>query len=267
MKQRALLEEKQCVYAQDFTTAYNTDEAVPPYQGIMFEVAAVTTLRVTSIELDVRLDQAAALAAGEGLMVEVYVTTGGYLEVMNDSSMWIRIASTKLQLLGGTTGIIPPSEFQGIQLEAGQRRSIYVSLTKGDYLDHTVYALAKTGEMAAENKDLKVFVGTGFHGASFVTPADKIMDPQFAGTLRYETTVPCSALVHETFVVLAFVVELDDASAEMARWPFLLAEAMGLMMDELLATNPDLVRFVTEFRLKRTDLKSTKDGDYTGTST
>jgi hypothetical protein len=266
MKRRVLSGgEKQCVQTQDFATAYNTNVDVPPYQGIMFEVAAATNIRVTTLELDVRLDQLAA-AGMNGLMVEVYVTSGGYLDIMNDASMWIQVASTNLQLLGGTTGVIPKGEFQPITIDGGQRRSIYVSLTGGDYLDHTAYALAKTGELAAENKDMKVFVGTGFHGPSFVTAADTILDPQFAGTIQYETTVACSALVRETVVSLAFVAELEDASDGMARLSFLLAEAMALVMDDLLATDPDLARFVADFQLKRTNLQTSRNSDYSGTS-
>jgi hypothetical protein len=267
MQQQALQQqgEKQCVQTQDFSTAYNTNVEVPPYQGIMFEVAAATNIRLTTLELDVRLDQAAA-AGLNGLMVEVYVTNGGYLDIMDDPSMWIQVANTNLQLLGGTTGVIPKNEFQPINIDGGQRRSIYVSLSGGDYLDHTAYALAKTGELAAENKDLKVYVGTGFLGPSFVTAADKVLDPQFAGTIQYETTLACSALVHETVVSLAYVAELEDASDGMARLSFLLAEAMALVMDDLLATDPDLARFVAEFQLKRTNLQTSRNSDFSGTS-
>lgn len=252
--------DKQCVRTQDFTTPYNMDENVPPYQGIMFEVVATSSLKVKSLQLDVRLDPATA----DGLMVEAYVSNESYQEIMNDPNMWIRVAQTELRMLGGTTAVIPESDFQAFTIDLGQRRSIYISLVGGSYLEHTVYALAKTGELAAENKDLKVFVGTGFQGPSFKSPADTVLDPQFAGTIQYETAVACSALVSETIVSLAFVAELDDGSEEIARLPFLLSEAMGMVMDELLNNDQNLARLVAEVKLSRTNLLSTKDSDFGG---
>lgn len=256
------LQSDQCVRKQGFTTDYNGDQRVPPYQGIMFEVVATSSIQVTTLEFDVRLDR----VANDDLVVEAYVAESGYLGIMDDPTQWSRVARGKLEVLGGTTAAISEADFQSFSIAKGQRRSIYVSLLTGSYLDHTVNALDKTGELAAENTDMKIYVGTGFHGPSFKSLADTVLDPQFAGTIRYETTVPCSSLAHETTVSLAFVVELSESSDAFARLPFLLAEAMGKVLDDLLRSDNVLSELVGGFQLKRTNQVATRESDFIGKS-
>lgn len=250
---------EQCIHAQGLTTDYNGDDRVPPYQGLMFEVAATSAIRVTSLEFDIRIDQ----MGRDDMMVEAYVAESGYKVIMDDPTKWVRIARGELELIRGTTASIPERHFQSFFMERGQRRSIYVSLVNGSYLDHTVYALEKTGELAAENRDMKVYVGTGFHGPSFESPPDTVLDPQFAGTIRYESTVACSALKQETTVSLAFVAELSETSEEFKRLPFLFAEAMGNALDDLLRSDSAL-ELVAEFQLKRSHQVATRESDFRG---
>lgn len=148
----------------------------------MFEVVALKDMDILSMELDIFAD-----TSKNNLAVEIFTFPGPFDSVVGVPAAWSLVADT--QLVPAPTDrramIVPVSEFTPVTLQAYEKHSFYVTLT-GPYLDHSVNALDKTGEMFIENDDIQLFVGEGTHEYKFPEQMDTVLDPQFAGVVHYQ---------------------------------------------------------------------------------
>jgi len=229
-----------CSTNRSFNTTYNDNEDVPPYTGIMFEVTAIgDPLRVLTLELDLRLENATDLT------VEVYSHAGRFVEVFDKPEAWDKVASTKAVVSrGGDAAIIPVQYFTPVRIGANQRQSFYVTMT-GPYLDHSVYALQKTGDIQIRGDDLQLFVGAGLTEYPFTDKLDDILNPMFAGVIHYEKEHVCgedltiTSYIDFPFLFEQLVSNLLDVTT-----------AISSVINELLKEDGELKSYISRFDLK-----------------
>lgn len=233
-----------CVGSKSFATYYNSVDDVPPYAGIMFEMVALAALDITTFELDVRV------SAATNLSIAVFSKKGTYNLVVNDPTAWEQIANATLSPQTNRAGlIIPAVDFAKISMAERETRSFYISMT-GPFLDYTVNALQKTGEMSASNSDVEVLVGSGFNDVNFLGPVDTILHPQFAGVIRYDKKVSCDSVDTraQTVINYQFLFEQEDESQHT-----IVDMAIDAAVDSLLASNPTLQQFADKFQLQKAE--------------
>lgn len=246
----------QCLRQMSLNTTYNDVKEVPPYTGIMFEVfTKATPLQLLSMDLDVRFEP------GMDLSVEVYTKLGGFNSGIGDESQWTKIADTvAVPAPEGVGAILPVSDFMPVSMEPREKRSFYVTM-KGPYLDHNVYALAKTGELQLSDSALDMFVGVGYHEYKFPADYDRVLDPQFAGVLHLASRVDCSLDGRATTVSYQFLFEdIIDVS--------LIADVSGTVdeaIESLIANRSVLQNFQREYKLAKSGVVKTTAVEYPGT--
>lgn len=212
----------------------------------MFELIAKSTIEITELEIDVRWD----LISKNSVEVDVHVFEGGnYDMAANDASQWEMVAQTTARRQGETSSALLQN-MSPIQIEKGRRVAIYIALRNEPtaVLDYTAYALDKTGEEADANSDIQLLVGLGFvRGPSFATPADKVLDPQFAGVLHYSKPIRCAVLSSHTVAQFIFLLEQEDVSTLNSA----LAVAVANACEKLVDSYPMLQQWEKEFILQQ----------------
>ena len=176
------------------STPFNEEDQVIPYFGMMFSLDAFETpLEITTLELDLRHD----VVSMTDPSIVVYVYPGSFETVVSNQSAWTVVANTTVQPITNiTTGeiishIIPASTFHTFPVEAESRVSLYITMN-GPYLDNTVYALDKTGEVAITGDQFDINTGAGFSAPNFpLEGIDKTTAPKFAGTVHYRVVGSC----------------------------------------------------------------------------
>jgi hypothetical protein len=95
----------------------------------MFEIYPNMDLELLTMELDVRID---GTGGQPDLWVEVYTLVGSYeLFEAYTADRWTLVTETNAVLLpGGQGAIIPTSDFNKVEMKAGERRSFYVTFRK-----------------------------------------------------------------------------------------------------------------------------------------
>jgi hypothetical protein len=95
----------------------------------MFEIYPNMDLELLTMELDIRVNEA---AGQPDLWVEVYTLVGSYeLFEAYTADRWTLVTETNAVLLpGGQGAIIPTSDFNKVEMKAGERRSFYVTFRK-----------------------------------------------------------------------------------------------------------------------------------------
>lgn len=241
-----------CSINRSFNTTYNDNEKVPSYTGLMFEVTAIgDPLRVLTLELDLRLENATDLS------VEVYTRQGHFADVFDQPDAWDLVADTEVVLSADGGGIIPAQRFLPVRIGANQRQSFYVTM-KEPLLDHTVYALQKTGEIQTRGDDLQVFVGAGLTEYKFPAKLDDILNPMFAGVIHFEKEYDCAKEPMST-TTLDFPFLFEKSASDMGDLTGLLNE----VVDGLLKDDYELKTFVSQYGLKKQDAGATEAVSYT----
>lgn len=226
----------------------------------MFEMTAISDsdLEVLTLELDIRWDRNFT-----DLSVEVYSLAGSYDLYFDQPGAWELLASTELvPAPEGNSAIIPVTDFTPVRIPARGRRSFYVTM-KGPYLDHTVYALQKTGDVHIRGDDLQLLVGSGFTNYKFPGAIDKVLHPQFAGIIHYKKTFECAdSKAASTAVEFQYLFEkgqLDEKFVSKAN------AAIEGAMDGLLKSNSVLRGFVKEYGLHKSEVAESRVVSYTCT--
>lgn len=118
--------QQNCKERTSISTTFNNDDRIPTYTGIMFEVFPNMDLELLTLEMDVRID---GVGGVPDLWVEVYTLVGSYeLFGAYGAERWSLVSETNAVLLAGGQGaIIPTSEFNKVEMKAGERRSFYVT--------------------------------------------------------------------------------------------------------------------------------------------
>jgi len=220
----------------------------------MFEVTAIgDPLNILTLELDLRLENATDLS------VEVYSLSGQYAEHFNQPDAWDLVAATQVVVTpGGGGAVIPAQDFTPVRIGANERQSFYVTM-KGPYLDHTVYALQKTGDIQSRGDDLQVFVGAGLTEYKFPEKLDDILNPMFAGVIHYEKEYDCgTVLTSTTYLDFPF---LFEESVDMR----IVTMAINKAVDELLKEEDGLKSYVSRFGLQKRDSGETEAVSYSYT--
>lgn len=259
-----------CGKYYNFNTTYNGNVDVPPYSGILFEVTSLAKpLNVLTLELDIRFDLANDEEKGD-LSIQVYTTTGGFINLLDNPESWDLVADTQLLLSpSGNGGIIDVQDFSPVHIEARQRQSFYVSMNQA-LLDHNVDALQKTGELAIQNSDMNVYVGAGttlpgnsstfqadFGGKDdsnrkFPVQLDPILNPMFAGVIHYRAEAECGQdLLTTTYIDIPFLLKksVDD-------WQYV-TEALNMAVENLMSSRDELKDYVTMYSLRKLDAGQT----------
>ena len=241
-----------CSIHRAYNTTYNDNREVPPYTGLMFEVTAIgDPLKILTLELDLRLENATDLS------VEVYSLSGQFAELFNQPDAWDLVAATQVVVTpGGGGAVIPVQDFTPVRIGANERHSFYVTM-KGPYLDHTVYALQKTGEIQSRGDDLQVFVGAGLTEYKFPEQLDDVLNPMFAGVIHYEKEFDCGTVLTSTaYLDFPF---LFEESVDMR----IVTMAINEAVDELLKEEDELKSYVSRFGLQKRDSGETEAISYT----
>lgn len=158
---------------------------------------------IQTLELDLRLSGAS------DLRIEVYTSTAGNFQLtVNNEYAWELVANTSVvPIPGGGGGLIPATDFTPVSMAAGERRSFYITM-HGPYIDHTVNALDKIGELAFSTEDFNIYTGAGLTEYKFPSEIDTLVQPKFAGVVHY--TIPSSCVERQlvtTSVDYKFLVE------------------------------------------------------------
>jgi hypothetical protein len=178
-----------CSRYRAFNTSYNGDGDVPSYTGVFFEIAALKRpIEIQTLELDI----VGSLNNTDKLSVEVFSVAGSFQDVFSQPDVWDLVADSKLvPVLDGNGAIIPAAEFMPVHIPAGERFSLYVTLTETG-LDHNVHGLQKTGDRHIYNDDIQLFVGAGTNEYKFPATLQRSPFPMFAGVVHYRFKEDCS---------------------------------------------------------------------------
>ena len=234
-------EEELCTANKLLQTAYNENDLVPAYPGIMFQLVSLAEdIEILTLQFDARIDEITDYS------VEVFITDSDYESKLDDESQWTRLAKTEASIAPSRQGlVIPQTDFKSIKLKRGQRRTIYIAMN-GPWLDITAQALDKTGEIQVQEQDLALYVGVGLN-ERFPSDYDKTVDPQFAGMIHYRKPVECSEALYDTPVDLGFMSSQSEDPIFVARLNKVLDE---IIRDTMLKSHPfkDLVE---QYNLKQ----------------
>jgi hypothetical protein len=209
VRDRQLQLEGECTTIKALNTTYNSDDRVPPYVGVMFEIFPRMDLELLTLQLDVRIPPE---EQNSDLSVEVYTMKGSYQAVeaySYDPSQWHLLTQTVGVLFPEGQGlVIPTKDFNTLHITSGEKRSFYVTM-KRPYIDHNVMALQKTGELQMQSEELDIYVGVGFNEYKFPGDYDRTIDPQFAGVMHFRKTTECIAAVVTTTVMFPFLLDQE----------------------------------------------------------
>lgn len=187
-----------CVEEKALETAYNSVNEVLPFTGILFSVDASADLRITGLSMDVRTDLMDATQA-ESPRVECYYRRGPFSETdgvgatwMSNATYWTRAFKGRAESDTSKGGIrLPSSNFTAIEAWNGERISFYITM-RGSYIDSTVNALMKTGEVLLVGDHMSIGVGAALSDVGFPPMINQTVDPGFAGVIHYEIASSCS---------------------------------------------------------------------------
>jgi hypothetical protein len=223
----------------------------------MFEMSAYSDVEVTTFELDIRLDMNPL-----DLSVEVYTIDGSYDLFFDKPDAWQQLAATALVLAPeGNSAVIPVADFTSINIPARGKRSFYITM-KGPYLDPTVFALQKTGDVHIKGDDLQLLVGSGFTSYKFPDAIDTVLHPQFAGIVHYKKKIDChDTSASTTAVDFQFIFEMTELDAPLIS---ITNAAIERAVDELLVSNASLRRLVEEYGLSKSSAAETSLVIYPG---
>lgn len=176
-----------------FETPFNDEQNVIPYFGTMFSLDTFDDpVEITTLELDLRDDMPV-----DDRNVMVYMYPGSYETTEYSSAGWTLVAHATAQPLKDfETGailshIIPASNFTAFRTNSRTTVSLYVTMN-GPYLDNTVYALDKTGEVAFTGDHFAINTGAGFSAPNFPTQGiDRTTEPKFSGVVHYKLDSAC----------------------------------------------------------------------------
>jgi hypothetical protein len=193
-----------------FNTKFNDIPEIPPYLGILFSVRSrAQPLEILTLELDLRLED------DSDTSIEVYTYDGLFDQVYSHESTWKQVANTNVVRNpqgAGAGALIPVADFDTITLGPNERVSFYITM-KSPLIDFNVDVWMKPGQLAIENDDLSVFVGSGLTEYKFPSSLDTLLDPQFAGVIHYKRTLETCDIREITTVTYQFLVQIPlDAS-------------------------------------------------------
>jgi hypothetical protein len=251
------LDESHCKTDRSFNTTYNSNKDVPPFVGVMFEISSFTDIEITTFEVDIRWD-----LNPTDLSIQVYTIEGSYANRFNQSSAWELLASTEVvPAAEGNSGVVPASDFTSVSIKALDVRSFYITM-KSPYIDHTVYALQKTGDVHVKGEDMQLFVGSGFTSDNFPGKIDKVVNPQFAGVVYYKKTYQCEDIEAKSIsITFQFLVDAKDVSdAFVLSYNAALDAAIGRVIE----ASETLKSFVDTFGLHKSSGPTTVKENFTG---
>jgi len=238
----------QCEATKSFNTTFNDNEDVRPYTGIMFELDSKTDVEILTFELDVHLEDATDLA------VEVYSRKGTFQNYMNEPDSWELIAnSTLVPAPEGAGAIIPIYDFERVFIPKYEKQSFYVTM-KGPYLDNTVNALQRTGDVHTSTDDMKLLVGSGIIEYKF-GQVDTDVNPQFAGIIHYTKTGECSSLTTKTVIEYKFLVDKEADNTLLAGFDSAVDSSIG----ELMGKSDTLRQYREHYGLQTTETAKTQE--------
>lgn len=243
--QNRTLDNEICIGPHSFATAYNNNDLVLKYYGVMFELISQSPITIRTLEMDVNPGD------NSDLSIEVYSRVGQFQLVTNAPEKWELVARTQLIFLPERSSyLVPVNHFAPLIMGAGERRSFYLTMN-GPYIDNTVHALSKTGELSDSNNDIQLLVGSGFQDTAFAAAADLTTDPQFAGVVHYDKQVRCESLSYQTMTVIEYHFGFNQAVSDPEKLPRLVDGAVASALDDLLRTNTMLKSYADESMLLR----------------
>ena len=233
-----------CLQPGKLQTVYNENPLVPSYPGIMFDFTPLFEGVVTSLEVDVRLEEATSYD------IEIFSSVGTFLKNMNNQTAWTKHADTVARVAPGGEGlIVSERDFLPLNVRPREKLSFYIQM-KGPWIDVGAHALDKTGEIQEQSDDLVVFVGVGLN-SRFAEDFDKTIDPQFGGVVHYRKAVDCADADGDFFTEVPFPILLPRKPN-----PVFLSQVknalVGLVQDKLLKAAP-FHQMVSEYNLKIRD--------------
>jgi hypothetical protein len=185
-----------------FNTKYNEIPEIPPYLGILFSVKSRgQPLEILTLELDLRLED------DSDTSIEVYTFDGLFTTIFSDASRWKQVANTNVVRNPRGTGagaLIPVADFDTITMGPNERKSFYITM-KSPLIDFNAHAFQRTGELATENDDLSVYIGSGLTEYKFPSEVGTVLDPQFAGVIHYKRTLETCDIREITTVTYHFL--------------------------------------------------------------
>jgi hypothetical protein len=197
----------------ELETPYNSNEDVPTFCGLLFQLDVYSNITITSLDLDVRFpaststtDDASSSTSSSNPVnvnrpkVDVYYRKGPYTAAasgsgggsaasswLSNSSNWIHVYRGKADRDANRTdgGVkLSPANFTSIQAQSGDVISLYVAM-KGPFVDSTANALVKMGEALVVGNDFRINVGSGLTDVNFPQFINTTIDPGFAGVVHY----------------------------------------------------------------------------------
>jgi hypothetical protein len=201
----------------ELETPYNSNEDVPAFCGLLFQLDVYSNLTITSLDLDVRFPSTTTSTAANDASspvnvnvnrpkVDVYYRRGPYTAAAAESgsgggggggaaaaSSWLSNSANWTHVYRGkayrdsnrTEGIkLSPANFTSIQAQSGEIISLYVAM-KGPFVDSTANALLKAGEALVVGNDFRINVGSGLTDVDFPQFINTTIDPGFAGVVHY----------------------------------------------------------------------------------
>lgn len=241
-----------------FNTKYNDIPEIPPYLGILFSVRSrAQPLEILTLELDLRLED------DSDTSIEVYTYDGIFDIVFSDASKWKQVANTKVVRNprgAGAGALIPVTDFNTITLGSNERVSFYITM-RSPLIDFNVDVFMKPGQLAIENDDLSVFVGSGLTEYKFPSEVDTLLDPQFAGVIHYKRTLETCGIREITAVTYQFLV-MDPLNASVLD---IIAARTDQKINDLLRNNENILEMQTIHELTKMADAAAYPVDYYGT--
>lgn len=154
------------------TTVFDSDGSA---DGIMFDVEALTKLRVTGLSLN--------LADGFSGPIEVYTNPGGGVGEEEDPNAWTLVFSTNVASEGPDTPTFMAMSGSEIALDAGERIGLYVTSTAtAENAQRYLTQGTAAGETAEADASLEIKYGHRLEYPFTLLSAIKLWN----GTVHYE---------------------------------------------------------------------------------
>jgi hypothetical protein len=190
-------------------TPYNSNEDVPTFCGLLFQLDVYSNITITSLDVDVRFPASTSTSTSTSTdasstvnvnrpKVDVYYRRGPYTAAgsgtggggsswLSNSANWTHVYRGKADRDSNRTeGVkLSPANFTSIQAQSGDIISLYVAM-KGPFVDSTANALLKAGEALVVGNDFRINVGSGLTDVDFPQLINTTIDPGFAGVVHYQ---------------------------------------------------------------------------------
>ena len=260
---------QQCSEHHEYTTSYNQNTGISPIAGIMFYASSkFEPITIETMEIDVRTEfvqnyQVLVYTTDESYYIPTSATDDG---VYNNPEAWTLVANTTLiPHPNGERALIPTNDFTNIALDSLQKQAFFIKL-QGSWIDHTLQALVKDGELAFSGDYMSVFAGSpvniDFANPSQIFPMnqlDRSANPIFAGKFYFSTPQDCQndgeQAVPRTMKTTVEFILVTDVQLSAQDYDNIEVDMENLFA-ELVETDPTVAGLVSNHGLKLAQAKA-----------